>query len=278
MDLSDCPPADVPTVIIDTETTGLTPGLGHRVVEIAALRLENGREVDRLNTLLQPDRHIDPQASAVNGIADDDLLGQPAFAEIAPRLREMLSGAVVVAHNARFDADFLGMEFFISRQIVDFTDPLLAIPWLCTLQLARRLFHFGRNNLTEIARVFGIRIGAAHRAMNDVYMTAAVYQRMVRELSEKKLRSVDDLLHAQGLNVRIPFPLPVLLPDEIEDAWRTGSDLRIVYQGNRGEKERIITPLYPTQHQGENYLIAYCHLRQAQRTFRLDRIMTAAPA
>ena len=269
-------PAQIPTVVLDTETTGLTPGLGHRVVEIAALRLENGREISRINTLLQPDRQMDPKASAINGISDDDLLGQPAFSEIAPALREMLHGAVVVAHNARFDAEFLGMEFFISGQLTAPHDPLFATPWLCTLLLARRLFHFGQNHLTAIAHTLGIRTGAAHRAMNDVHMTAQIYRRMVAELTRKNMRTIGDLLHAQGHTIRIPDPPPVTLPDAIAAARQEGRDLRILYMGPTGETQRIITPLYPTHYQGEVYLIAYCHLRQAQRTFRLDRIFSAS--
>src|SRR5688572_22660956 len=95
--------ADVPVVVLDTETTGLYPGLGHRVVEIAAVRLENWQVVAEVNHFVQPGRSIDPQASQVSGIRDADLLQASSFTAIAGELTALLDGALVVAHNAQFD-------------------------------------------------------------------------------------------------------------------------------------------------------------------------------
>ena len=268
-------PSEVPLVVLDTETTGLFPGLGHRVVEIGAVRLENWREVGQVSTLLQPGRRMDPKASSVNGITDHDLMGQPAFSQVVDELLPLLDGAVLVAHNAEFDAGFLGQELLIHGLQTRGVPLLLPNPWLCTLQLARRHFHFGRNNLGYIARHLGVRMGTAHRALSDVYMTAEIFKRMVRTLQQRKLETVNDLLHAQGGAIYTPSPAEWNLPDVIAAAFSNGRNVRILYLGQSGESNREITPLYPSQHRGQTYLVAYCHQAQDQRTFRLDRIFSA---
>lgn len=267
-------PSEIPLVVLDTETTGLFPGLGHRIVEIGAVRLENWREVGQVSTLIQPGRKMEPKASRVNGISDDDLVGQPTFGEVSDELLALLDGAVVVAHNAEFDAGFLGQELLIHGLKANTQAATLPNPWLCTLLLARRHFHFGRNNLSHIARQLGVRMGRAHRALSDVYMTAEILKRMVRTLEQRRFETVDDLLHAQGNPIYTPtFAAP--LPDVVRDALANGRNLRLLYLGKSGESNRVVTPLYPCQHRGVGYLIAYCHRAKDQRTFRLDRIFSA---
>ncbi|MCP4425234.1 MAG: WYL domain-containing protein [Chloroflexi bacterium] len=276
-------PSQIPIVVLDTETTGLFPGIGHRVVEIGAVRLENWRSVAEFDRLINPERKMDAKASAVNGITDADLVGKPTFAEVAPELSALLDGALIVAHNAAFDAGFLGMEYFIANQseLTGSRKPTLPNPWLCTLLLARRHFYFGRNNLGHIARKLGVRMGKAHRALNDVYMTAEILKRMARELEKRKLATVGDLLYAQGEPVYTPTPPDVFLPEPVVEAMSdaetsaNGRRLRILYLSESGETEREITPLYPSQHRGVGYLIADCHLRHDRRTFQLDRILSA---
>lgn len=270
-------PSDIPIVVLDTETTGLLPQMGHRVVEIGAVRLENWQEVAQINSLIQPGRKMDGGASRVNGIYDEDLIGQPTFPAVAPELMALLDGALVVAHNAPFDAGFIGMEFFIDSFGRQEPFPAFNNPWLCTLQMARRQFYFGRNNLGHIARQLGVRTGRSHRALNDVYTTAEILKRMVYDLDKRGLSTVGDLLHAQGGVIYAPPPPQVFLPDVIREAVRDGRTLRILYAGRNGESRRTITPLYPTQHKGSDYLIAHCHKAQDQRTFKLNRILDAAP-
>lgn len=267
-------PSDIPITIIDVETTGLMPAMGHRVVEIGAVRLENWQVVAEMNTLLNPQRKMEAQASAVNHIYDGDLIGKPLFHEVVEELLALAQGALLVAHNAVFDAGFLAMEFYIS-QFATAVTPLptrpLPNPWLCTLELARSYFNFGRNNLGEVARRLGMRVTVTHRALSDVYTTAEILQKMIGRLDKRRAGTVADLLYAQGRPIYAPIHPQVLLPIEIEGALRHGRQLRIFYSNT----DRLITPLYPTQYKGATYLIAHCHLRQDQRVFRLDRIAAA---
>ncbi|MDX1688825.1 MAG: exonuclease domain-containing protein [Candidatus Promineifilaceae bacterium] len=269
------PLAEVPIVIVDTETTGLSPAYGHRVVEIGAIRLEGWREVGRLNQLVNPGRPIEPGASRVNGIYDSDVADAPPFIDVAADLRRLMEGALLVAHNARFDASFLEAEFsVVAYQRPEF-DAAVPNPWLCTLQLARNCFYFGRNNLGAIAARLGVRVGRAHRALNDVYVTAEILKRMARELRERRLHTVGDLLHAQGGPIYMSPPVAPDLPHPLAEAISGGKRVHIRYRSGARETRREISPLFAAENAGTLYLTAYCHLRQAQRTFRLDRILSA---
>ena len=259
----------IPVVVLDTETTGLRAGLGHRVVELGAVRFENWQAVDEISEMINPGRMMDPGASNVNGIYDGDLVGKPGFEAIADRLEALIDGALMVAHNAPFDAEYVSLEMrLIGRTIPE-------NPWLDTLLLARRHFYFGRNNLSHIAAKLGVRIGRAHRALNDVHMTAEVLKRMARELDKQGMHTVGDLLHAQGEPVYCPPPPKIFLPELLAEALANKQDLDILYIGNDGESNRRITPLYATQYRGDDYLIAYCQLKKDQRTFKVERILGA---
>jgi len=280
-EVAESPLAEVPIVVLDTETTGLYPGLGHRVVEIAAIRLEPRQSVTwqltgQINQLVNPGRPMDPEASRVNGITDFDLVQAPPFDSVVSDLLRLAEGAVLVAHNARFDAGFIGMELYIQgltgRGVTNLNLPN---PWLCTLELARRCFHFGHNSLRHVALSLGVRTGRSHRAISDVFTTAEILKRMTTELSRRRLRTVAELLEAQGGAIFTPPPPTVQPPPTLAQALANGQSLRIRYAGQYGATERVIDPLYVTEYQGTAYLIAHCHLRQGQRTFRVDRILAA---
>ncbi len=263
-------PFECPLVVIDTETTGLQPELGHRVVEIGAVRFEAGRAVAELSSLINPDRRMDPGASRVNGIQDADLHGKPRFAELMPDLLSLLDGAVLVAHNASFDAGFLGMEFFINDdgRSIQPGAPLLPNPWLCTLQLARRQFYFGRNNLGQIARALGVRTGRAHRALSDVYTTAEIFKRMVKKLEKQRLTTIGDLFLAQGGPIFTPPPPLVEVPAAIHEAIEKKRDLEIDYIGGSATLSRRITPLYSTA--SSTGRLPRCFLSFARRTAHIS--------
>ena len=277
-DFDEKPLGDIPVVVIDTETTGLYPALGHRVIEVGAVRLEEGKEVGQFSTLLNPGRPIDKSASKVNQIYDSDVAAAPTFAAIAPALLDFIDGALLVAHNATFDAAFIGRE--IELYAPPEPDQLpLHNPWLCTFKLARQYFHFGRNNLAYIAHSLGIGVGRTHRALNDVQLTVKVLERLAKDLDKKyRFHTAGDLLYAQGGAIYSPPATVPALPPLLAEGLANGRDLTITYYGKQGETTRQVTPRYATQHQGDSYFIAYCHLRREQRTFRVDRILSAAYA
>jgi len=264
--LLNAPLQKAPLVFIDTETTGLRPDIGHRVVEVAALRTIGLEKAEEFSSLINPQRTLDPGAMAVNGITPEMIADAPLFADIVPQLNKLLDGAVIVAHNAPFDMNFLASEYAIAGQ--SFAPDVI----LDTLMLARRQYYFPSNSLGNIARTLNIPTPDAHRALGDVLTTFAVFRRFSGDLARKARPLVNDWLRMQGGIVWQPQAGLDALADNhpIRIALTEKRQLRIKYRSNGGAiTERIIEP---RSFSGQ-YLVAYCHLRQDQRTFRLDNIV-----
>lgn len=263
-------------VVLDTETTGLAPGLGNRVVEVAAVRLENGRRVAEFQQLINPERPQEARAAEITGLADEHLRDQPTFAEIAPRLQQFLDGAVIIAHNASFDANFLGLELAICQPEAAPQEPVWPAPWLCTLLLARRHFHFGRNHLAGVAKALGVPMRRAHRALNDVYVTAEIFKRMSKELGGRyRAHTIGDWINLQGEAIYTPAPLDVPLLEPLATAMRSGRGLRLLLVSPTGLDTLEVIPRYTTTHQGTNHLTVYVPAQKRLHTFPLDHIFSA---
>jgi len=156
-------------VLLDLETTGGNP-VHDRITEIAAVRIENGQEVARWSTLVNPGCSISPFIQRLTGISNAMVRSAPGFEAVAARLLELLGGAVLVAHNVRFDHGFLLNE--LAR-----LDVALRVKTLCTVRLSRLLYpqHKG-HGLDAIMQRHGIRTLERHRAMGDVEVMQAWLQ------------------------------------------------------------------------------------------------------
>jgi ATP-dependent Lhr-like helicase len=173
--------------VVDVETTGFSPRLGDRVVEIAAVRVTaDGVALDRWATLVDPARDIG--ATHIHGITAGDVLGAPTFAQIVGDLFERMAGAVVVAHNKRFDLEFLTAEF--ERAGVTFE------PWpsICTLGLGAQLQPgIPMRRLSDCCGRFGIALDGAHSALVDADATAQLLAAYIRLGRQHGLTRVDQL-------------------------------------------------------------------------------------
>ncbi len=149
-------------IAIDVETTGLDPGGGHRICEIALLKFLRGNVIDSLVSFVDPLRSISPGASAVNGITDSMVTGAPLFSDLFPRILSFIGDDVLVFHNAPFDLSFLGAEARLAggewpqNRVVD------------TLRLARGTGRFRDHSLSAVCRELGIATGF-HRAEGDAW-------------------------------------------------------------------------------------------------------------
>jgi DNA polymerase III subunit epsilon len=191
-------------LMLDLETTGGNPALD-RIIEIAAVRVEEGREVLRWSTLVNPGARISPFITSLTGIDNTMVRDAPAFAEVAPRLLEILDGTVLVAHNVRFDHGFLKNEF--QRLQID-----LRTRQLCTVRLSRRLYPQHKSHgLDAIMRRHGLHSDARHRAMGDV---DAVLQWLA--LAERELGN-ETLQHAAQALVGGAASLPPHLETALQD-------------------------------------------------------------
>ena len=267
------PLEQVEFTVLDVETTGLVPELGDRVCEIALLRYQGSRELKRFHSLVNPGRAVSAGAYAVNGITAEELIDAPVFADIAPTVTEMLRGSVLVAHNAPFDLGFLDAEFDVCRL------PTPANRIVDTLALARRRYRFPSNRLSSVAWHLGVSTGGEHRALVDVLTTKALLEQMLIDLRELGVSTLDHLVSAQGGPIGWPRRESIPLPPEIQEALDADRRIWLRYLSAEGrETRREVTPLRVTIRGGYLYLVALCHLRNEQRTFRLDRVLELAPA
>jgi DNA helicase-2/ATP-dependent DNA helicase PcrA len=177
---------------IDLETTGRDTG-SSEIVEIAAVRVRDGRITETFSSLVKPTVRMDAAASAVTGITDADLAGAPTFAGIWPRFREFSGADVLVAHNGyQFDFPIL------SRMVKEIGDTFSAITF-DSLPLARDLVPTSRK-LGDLARHFGVDPGQSHRALDDTRALALVMLELGRmKLARSRKTALVDLLGHLGL-------------------------------------------------------------------------------
>lgn len=254
----------LPLVFFDVETTGLSPIRMHRVCEFACLRVRGKTTEARLSTLVNPQRPVDAEAFAVNGISPEMLRDAPHFQTIAEPILALIDGAVLVAHNAAFDIAFLNQEFHFLGY------PSLQNPILDTLLLARQLLNRPSNSLKALAHELGLPL-PSHRAMSDVLTMQRLFEHMLLQLNAMEIVTLADLLRYQrGLLPGDAEPHP---PPLIAQAMREQRLLRIVYVSqSSGQRQRVVQPLEMILMRGEPCLRAYCHLRQDTRSFLLSNI------
>ena len=264
--------AEITFVYFDVETTGLKPQFGDRICEVAALRCKGGEELRAYHTLVNPQRPISPGAFRVNLISEEDLEHAPLFEDVADDLLDALSDGVMVAHNARFDLGFLAAELATVHY------PMIDTLVVDTLTLARRYYSFPSNSLSSVARSLGFGTEQLHRALSDVRLTRQVLETFMNDLRPQGVHTLGHLLGAQGGIIPIPTVRQVPLPPAIEEALAQEGNLYIRYVSAKGEEtERIVKPLRVTSLRDYVYLVAYCHMREARRVFRLDRILEMGP-
>jgi DNA polymerase-3 subunit epsilon len=164
-------------IVVDTETTGLDPRQGHRIIELAAIELE-GRKASlrRFHRYLNPEREIEAGAVAVHGLTYERLQNEAKFADIAPSFLEFIEGAELIIHNAPFDIGFLNHELELIGM------PPLQNTVLDTLKVAREMHPGKKNSLDALCGRY--EIDNAHRSLHgallDTELLAEVYFAMTR--------------------------------------------------------------------------------------------------
>ncbi|MFN3829286.1 MAG: DNA polymerase III subunit epsilon [Tepidimonas ignava] len=206
-------------IVLDTETTGLSPHNGDRIIEIGCVELVN-RQLTHNNRhyYLNPDRDIDEGALRVHGITREFLADKPRFADIAAELADYLQGAELIIHNAPFDLGFLDAEFgrlglgptrALVRGVVD------------TLVLAKEMWPGKRNGLDALCDRLGVDNSGRqlHGALLDAELLADVYIYMTRGQESLVIDLGASLGEGAGDDVRLDLSsleLPVLAPDADE--------------------------------------------------------------
>jgi len=191
-------------VVLDTETTGLEPQLGHRIIEIGCVELMNRRATGRtFHRYLNPERDIDEGALAVHGISRADLEREPRFAEVVEDLFAFIADSELIIHNAAFDIAFLDAELARLAGVRRTVGAICRV--LDSLALARSMHPGQRNSLDALCKRYSVDNSRRelHGALLDARILADVYLAMTGGQSALALGEAEGALHAsQGRAVR----------------------------------------------------------------------------
>ncbi len=192
---------------VDVETTGMRP-TWDRVIEIGAIRVENGKIVKRFETLLNPGGFLPPEITSLTGITTRDLDKAPSFWEIKQEFLNILEGAVFVAHNVRFDYSFLKNEF---KRLGHTFSP----KHFCTARLSRYLYpRYSSHSLDSLINRFGLKVENRHRALGDAQATLEFFQLAQKEIEEAKfIKAVNLGLKKPTVPVRLSYKEMDSLPE-----------------------------------------------------------------
>src|SRR5688500_7897545 len=188
---------DIPLAFLDVETTGASADFGDRIIELGIVRVEGGRVVAEYQQLIDPLRRVSPGVTALTGISQAMVDGQPTFPQQLPAAMELLRGAAVLGHNVRFDLSFLRKEFRRSGQ--EITAALGdATPVLDTVRIARKRFGRGGNALQVLSRRLGYEPPVAHRALADAQTTAVVFEKLMEPVGGWSVCLCDAIVQQGG--------------------------------------------------------------------------------
>jgi DNA polymerase-3 subunit epsilon len=257
----------------DLETTGLIPGL-HRIVEIGAVSFNTNGVVGTFQTLVDPQTPMPEEAGRINGITDEMLAGQPLISEALPRFLSFLGDSYPVAHNAAFDVGFVCAD--LARFGLEAPDT----PIFDTRVLAKSAFP-GRfsYSLKALRDELGLAADGAHRALADAGVCRELFLACAGRLVESGAMDGDEGMKKLLTLSGAPLSFVTHKPPEVErivalsGALERGESVEISYRDAGGERtSRKITPISFRMVGGAPVVEAYCHLRQANRTFLLSSI------
>lgn len=174
-------------VFIDVETTGFSP-TNCRIIEIAAIRVQDGIITDEVNTLIDPECEIPEHITTITGIEAKDLKGEPKFVDVIAELDAVLADAMFVAHNARFDYDFIREEYNREREVLDVDDIY------CTKELSKLFYPDEKGHkLQDLIQRHDIKVSARHRAYDDALALHQFVEFMKKRFGEGLvMRALED--------------------------------------------------------------------------------------
>ena len=188
-------------VVFDIETTGFSP-LKNRIIEIGAVRVEEGRIVDKFSSFVNPDVPIPFEIEKLTGINDNMVLDAPKIDRVLPEFLEFCRGAVMVAHNAGFDISFIKEN--ARQQGLEFNPTVLD-----TVSLARVLLpNLNRFKLDTVAKELKINLANHHRAVDDAGATAEIFVRFIKMLKERDIFDLSQLNELSRMTVEMIRKMP----------------------------------------------------------------------
>ena len=173
-------------VVFDIETTGLSMK-NDKITEIGAVKISNGKIIDRYSQSINPEKKIPEKITELTGITDAMVEDEPLIDSVILDFKEFVGDSVLVAHNANFDIGFIRSEY--EKKGYKIENPILD-----TLELTRSLFpELNRHRLNIIAKHLGVELLNHHRAVDDAEATAEIFLKCLEILKENKIESFDDI-------------------------------------------------------------------------------------
>ena len=220
-------------VVFDIETTGFSP-LKNKIIEIGAVKVENGKIVDRFSTFVNPEVPIPFEIEKLTSISDNMVLGAPKIEEVLPKFLEFCSDAVMVAHNASFDMSFIRHNAMLQGKSFEPTV-------LDTVSMARFLLpNLNRFKLDTVAKELRISLENHHRAVDDAGATAEIFVKFVEMLKSRGIENLDELNEQSRMSVETIRKMPtnhiiILAKNDVGriNLYRLVSDSNLVYYAKR---------------------------------------------
>ena len=222
--------------IVDIETTG-SGALHDRILEIAVIKVKNGKIIDTFKTLLNPGGHISPFITQITGIRAQDIVSAPAFDEIALNLKEFLEDTIFVAHSARFDYGFVKNEF--KRLGISFSSRVL-----CTVKLSKKLYpKYLKHNLDVLIERFNINCIERHRAYGDALATYEFFTLALKEKGSVRFnKAILEILKERAVPSQIGLEAMKNLPESSGVYIFYGEDDEVLYVGkSKNIKTRVMS-------------------------------------
>lgn len=271
--------SDLTFVAFDVETTGLS-AIACKLVELSGVKFKLGQDlsvtVDTFSTLINPGESIPPEVSALHGVTDAMVADAPGVDTVLPQFYKWCGSAadtVLIAHNASFDVEFLK----VNSQRLRLELPAHAV--IDTLSLAQCLVQDCLSHkLKTLSEHFGFAGSLYHRALDDSMYVQKLFEKLVA------VGGLSNFAHLEKNNSTFSFTqqqryAPVALSalaqanfDLIAAAIESQSELKLTYS-SEFKSTRIILPLALIESRGSVYLTAMCRKTNAERTFRLDRVV-----
>ncbi|MCX7813568.1 MAG: PolC-type DNA polymerase III [Pseudothermotoga sp.] len=214
-------------IVVDLETTGLHP-MFNEIIEIGAIKIENGEISDEFHTLVRPKEKLDSFTVQFTSITDEMLQDQPPLEEVLPKFLKFCEGSVLVAHNANFDYRFLRYH---AKRICGVEWNL---PVIDTLALAKRLVKLSSYNLEKLVSHFKIGSFKHHRALDDAKVTARVFLELLKILEERGIKSFKQIesVHKESLVTQSkPFHATILVQNKegLKNLYKLVSNAHVKY-------------------------------------------------
>lgn len=261
---------DVEFTLFDTETTGLDPHGGDRIVEIAAVRIKGGSRISDFQALINPGRPVSEAAFRVNHITQDMLEAADDAKRVIPRFVEFAKDSCLCSYNAAFDMSFLNNEL----ELLGFSrwEDVLVVDML---KMARRLLPgLERYALWFIADHLGIKTRQEHRALADVELSLEVFYKFRSLLQAKGISDFINFANLFSISQKFIESVHNQKIAEIQEAISLGSRLMIKYISASGQvSQREVVPQEIRMENKQLYLAGHCCLRNQKRSFKLDGIL-----